>query len=320
MDTVDSASDCSDCASEGIKRDLFGDCGLCREYAGEHGLSKAGKDACLSGKEVRPDIASGLSDPDAPISHFEKVANGLYRSGTPNNQKDGVKVALEDLWGDQQVNAEHASHTTIIELRGYDKPPYYQSTEDDVHAEEKAAAALGINHERFPMETHDVQDPRYIQNVLDNIDSRIADGDRVLIHCYNGTDRTGVIAAAYQLTHDPALIELVKTDPDKATQYAWKSMANDGFVSKEMPELTQSVKDFVDWKHKQLTDGSADASKTPSIEVVQNAPAETDLLVPDIWQTSQVWKEMFNGAQKSIDLEQFYLNVNKPEESVTQIQ
>jgi phosphatidylserine/phosphatidylglycerophosphate/cardiolipin synthase-like enzyme len=49
-----------------------------------------------------------------------------------------------------------------------------------------------------------------------------------------------------------------------------------------------------------LTDGS--------VEVVQSVPIETTLEVPGIRLTQDVWVEMISSAQRTIDLEEFYVN------------
>ncbi len=52
----------------------------------------------------------------------------------------------------------------------------------------------------------------------------------------------------------------------------------------------------------------ASAKSSPSIEVVQSVPVETNLEVPGIRHTQAVWLEMINSAKTSIDLEQFYIS------------
>ena len=47
---------------------------------------------------------------------------------------------------------------------------------------------------------------------------------------------------------------------------------------------------------------------TSNVEVVQSVPIETTLAVPGIRQTQEVWLEMIAAAQKTIDLEEFYID------------
>jgi phosphatidylserine/phosphatidylglycerophosphate/cardiolipin synthase-like enzyme len=46
---------------------------------------------------------------------------------------------------------------------------------------------------------------------------------------------------------------------------------------------------------------------TPAYELVLTVPAETDLGVPGVRSPTVVWPELFDGAKKRIDIEQFYL-------------
>ncbi len=52
-----------------------------------------------------------------------------------------------------------------------------------------------------------------------------------------------------------------------------------------------------------------------SIELVQSVPLETTLAVPTIRHTQEVWLAMIRGAQRTIDLEEFYIE-SKPEEAL----
>ncbi|HMA62032.1 MAG TPA: hypothetical protein VKP78_05215 [bacterium] len=42
-------------------------------------------------------------------------------------------------------------------------------------------------------------------------------------------------------------------------------------------------------------------------EVVESIPSETNFDNPQIRNTTKVWLEMINSAQKTIDIEQFYI-------------
>jgi hypothetical protein len=251
----------------------------CRTEAGKHCLNEImpiAADKTKPWEAGRPDIESGLFDENAPISHFDKISDGVYRSGRPNG-KDGVIAAVEKVWGDEQFDPAHARQTAIVELRGPSKGKYYQPGEDEIHREEAYSAELGIAHVRFPMQTHDRPDPTFIQSVLDYVDQQNADGKKVLIHCYHGTDRTGTIAASYQLTHDPELIQLVKNNPDAAYERGIKSMKDNGFSPKMFPELAQGLNEFVEYKHAQLTGQSdrANANEVASARYLE---------IPSLWQ------------------------------------
>ena len=59
----------------------------------------------------------------------------------------------------------------------------------------------------------------------------------------------------------------------------------------------------------------ADFSLGSLVETVQSVPLETTLTAPGIKLTQQVWLDIINSAQHSIDIEQFYIN-NKAGESL----
>lgn len=50
-----------------------------------------------------------------------------------------------------------------------------------------------------------------------------------------------------------------------------------------------------------------------NIELVESIPVETTLDNPDIRNTQEVWLEMINSAQKTLDIEQFYISNEKGE-------
>ncbi len=54
-------------------------------------------------------------------------------------------------------------------------------------------------------------------------------------------------------------------------------------------------------------------SQVNNIELVESIPVETTLDNPDIRNTLEVWLEMINSAQKTLDIEQFYISNEKGE-------
>ena len=47
---------------------------------------------------------------------------------------------------------------------------------------------------------------------------------------------------------------------------------------------------------------------SPTLQLVESAPVETDLDHPDMADAHQVWLEMIRGARRSLDIEQFYVS------------
>ena len=202
----------------------------------------------------RKDIAAGLFDEKATLSHFSRVSNGVFRSARPNGE-EGVKAEVKSIWNDADLNLDHAKHTSIIDLRGPAPAPYTELNEEEMRVERTSAQALGINYHNFPMQSKDYYNPDFVQQVVDYIDQEKANGKQVVVHCFHGSDRSGLISAAYELSHDPKLQELLKNNPDEAYARGMKSMEDNGFANTaKYKELAKSLKDYVNWKHNQLNE------------------------------------------------------------------
>jgi protein tyrosine/serine phosphatase len=215
----------------------------------------------------RKDIATGLFDEKSTLSHFSRVADGVFRSARPNGEA-GVKAEVNNIWNDSELNLDHAKHTSIVDLRGPAPAPYTESNEEEMRIERTSAESLGINYHNFPMQSKDYYNPDFVQSVIDYIDQEKAGGKQVVIHCYHGSDRSGLISAAYELSHFPRLQELLKNNPDEAYAHGMKSMEDSGFTnSAKYKELAKSLKDYVDWKHAQLSDRRAAASSAEFLEM-----------------------------------------------------
>lgn len=205
----------------------------------------------------RKDIASGLFDEKATLSHFSRVADGVFRSARPNGE-EGVKEEVNKIWNDSKLNLDHAKQTSIVDLRGPAPAPYTELNEEEMRIERTSAESLGINYHNFPMQSKDYYSSDFVQGVIDYIDQEKAAGKQVVIHCYHGSDRSGLISAAYELSHDPELQQLVKNNPEEAYARGMKSMEDSGFTnSAKYKELAKSLKDYVSWKHAQLSEKHA---------------------------------------------------------------
>lgn len=62
-----------------------------------------------------------------------------------------------------------------------------------------------------------------------------------------------------------------------------------------------------------ISAGLSYSQSQQNIELVESIPVETSLDNPDIRNTQEVWLEMINSAQKSLDIEQFYISNKKGE-------
>jgi protein tyrosine/serine phosphatase len=83
----------------------------------------------------------------------------------------------------------------------------------DQATEEQAADELGIEQVRFPMGGDGTGDPEQYALAVARVHRAVEDGERVLVHCSAGTQRTGAVIALYRLfvqgwTPDAAMAEM----------------------------------------------------------------------------------------------------------------
>ena len=123
------------------------------------------------------------------LSNFHIVAPGIMRSAQPSHE------AIEILQRDYGLK-------TILNLR---------STEGEITKERKHAEKLGITFISIPMRGEQKQSIEKIERCLDIISNQ--DRQPVLVHCYAGKDRAGLVIAAYRIKYhcwslDQALTEM----------------------------------------------------------------------------------------------------------------
>ena len=118
---------------------------------------------------------NGTSYPELP--RFQQVSEKLYRGAQP---RDGGLDRLKELG----IN-------TIINLRGANK---------QTRAEEAEARALGLNYFNVELPRWARPQDARVGRILEIIAA--AENGRVLVHCRDGVDRTGMIVAIYRMTHE----------------------------------------------------------------------------------------------------------------------
>jgi protein tyrosine phosphatase (PTP) superfamily phosphohydrolase (DUF442 family) len=113
----------------------------------------------------------------AGVPRFRQVNERLYRSGQP---PDGSLSRLRELG----IN-------TIINMRG---------TSARTRAEEAEARALGLNFYNVALPNWGRPQDTRVARILQIIAA--PESGRVLIHCKEGVDRTGMIVALYRMAHE----------------------------------------------------------------------------------------------------------------------
>lgn len=117
------------------------------------------------------------------IKNFHTVEeSAIYRSGKPKPEQISELKAL--------------GVRTIVSLETYMLDP------DDAAEEEAAAQASGIEFKRVPMSPLLFEPPtvEQIQAAVDLIANPAL--QPVLVHCYRGSDRTGLVVGAYHIEQD----------------------------------------------------------------------------------------------------------------------
>ena len=91
----------------------------------------------------------------------------------------------------------HAGFDTFIDLTGEnERPPYFSILSED-------AGKIGhqVRHQRFPFPDFQVPPPEKMVAVLDAIDTALAEGRTVYLHCVGGIGRTGMTIGCYLIRH-----------------------------------------------------------------------------------------------------------------------
>ena len=113
----------------------------------------------------------------AELPRFQQVSERLYRGAQPRN---GGLSRLRELG----IN-------TIVNLRGANK---------QTRAEETEARALGLNYFNVELPRWGRPQDARVGRILEIIAA--PENGRVLIHCRDGVDRTGMIVAIHRMKHE----------------------------------------------------------------------------------------------------------------------
>lgn len=115
---------------------------------------------------------------EAEVPRFREVSSGIYRSGRPN--KEGLEWLKEDY-----------NLKTIINL---------ENKEFYVEREGEWAEELGIEYNSIPMSASETPKDRDVNEAL----ALLADPSKhpILVHCYHGQDRTGLIIGLHRVEEE----------------------------------------------------------------------------------------------------------------------
>lgn len=128
--------------------------------------------------------------PDAYVIPVTCLAAGTY-PGSPRDVPAAEREAKLAGWLDAGITAFIDLTAPADPLEPY--APYVIAL----------GASRGINvvHERLPIRDMDVCDAAYMEEVLDVIDARLAEGHGVYVHCWGGIGRTGLVVGCWLVRH-----------------------------------------------------------------------------------------------------------------------
>lgn len=227
----------------------------------QHAENLQAPDSTAPGQDKPAKVRGRIDDDDfdiaAPVSNFRAIDDHVSRSGRPLSDKGGVEQILDKLHPGKDRKYQN-EHTVIIELRDEDQqmddPAITVLNKNEVLAEEAMCktSTPPIEYHRFKMQSKQFQSPEKIDEIVGTIEQAITAGKKVSLHCFHGSDRSGLVSAAYLLNNDANIKKDLLTNPDKAYKEVVRHMIANGCDPASYTTLFQSLKQYCDWKHEQL--------------------------------------------------------------------
>lgn len=148
-------------------------------------------------------LLASLASAQSPASGYKELPNfhevnaRLFRGGQP---REGGLKRLASL-----------GVKTIINLREADEV---------AAAEEREAHALGLRYFNVPVSMGGRPSVATVERVLALINA--PENQPAFVHCRKGADRTGVVVAAYRITHDRWTAEAAQREADEYGMGWWQ--------------------------------------------------------------------------------------------------
>jgi hypothetical protein len=157
----------------------------------------------------------------------------------------------------EQVLHALSQKTAIFDFRVKDDPTLkgkaFDANNDEMNAEQNGSTALGIKYFNFPMDSKVPQTPEHLQTIAKTMDKEVQDGNTVSVHCYHGTDRTGLALAVYESTHDARLIDLLKNHGQQGVDDVYselkRTLLDSGVEPSTHAAIFQSLHQFLQFCH-----------------------------------------------------------------------
>ena len=172
-----------------------------------------------------------------PESYWVKPGSFLAGEYPGSSYGDGGRQRL-DSFLDLGIN-------TFIDLTDPDElPPYLPALKEQARYYE-----IDIRYNRFTIRDHTVPTTENMQAILDEIDSSLAAGRKIYVHCWGGIGRTGTVIGCYLvrngLSGQGALAQLATWWQDVPKSRTWPYS----------PETDRQMKFVLNWEETPLPKG-----------------------------------------------------------------
>lgn len=171
-----------------------------------------------------------------PISECYWIEQGRFLAGEFPGHSTTVELLRQRLDGflDFGIN-------TFIDLTNPNElVPYLTTLEDQAKYYD-----MEIQYKNFKITDHDIPEPDLMETILDEIDSSLAAGRKVYVHCWGGIGRTGTTVGCYLIRHgltgQQALAQLAEW---------WKDVPKSRFWP-HSPETDRQMDFVLNWREKQ---------------------------------------------------------------------
>jgi len=249
-------------------------------------------------------------DDDKNVDHFRPVDWHVTASGRLIAGQTSLDTLATDMHpglanikspeAQQKALATDEKNTAIIDLRTYDDPdlktpgnePWLAENNKGMTAERDELTAHGGTYVNMPiLETMPAQTPQYIKSIVDTMHQLVQSGKDVDVHCYYGTDRTGLVTAAYKATYDKDLQNLIHSPGEQGVEKAYlelnQYLLSNGSNPSNYSTAYSSLRQYLQFLH----DGKNGDVVTPTPSVALDAAQEQTL------KTAQAQFQQPNNAE-----------------------